>query len=255
MERVIYKKKHEVEYDTEIDCIVHTELETIDKLIQGYSIARFGDGEILMMIGENMAYEKYDSSLKEHLQNILTKKESHPKLLIGIPPSFIKTDPNIGKGQNFYWNYSIRYLKMNKYLPLLTQKEYYSSFFTQLYAYNDEYCVQIVKKLACLWNNRKVVLFLNEKVKAECLVTIMDMFKKATELNFEIVPSSFAWSIKSKLLEQIKKYDKSSLILICCGATATVLAYEATVEGYQVIDFGQIIENINYSKNIYVDCF
>lgn len=38
----------------------------------------------------------------------------------------------------------------------------------------------------------------------------------------------------------VKKYDKLKLILIALGPTATVLAYDLSICGYQAVDIGHI---------------
>jgi hypothetical protein len=66
---------------------------------------------------------------------------------------------------------------------------------------------------------------------------------------YEIVPPAKAWAIKDELVDKIKQYEKDRLILICCGATASIMAYEGAKEGYQVIDLGQLIEGAHDHYN------
>ena len=46
------------------------------------------------------------------------------------------------------------------------------------------------------------------------------------------------------IFNSVKKYDTDHLILVCCGATATIMAYDVSKLGYQIIDLGQLIEDI-----------
>ena len=57
-----------------------------------------------------------------------------------------------------------------------------------------------------------------------------------------IPPLSYcnAFSAYSQILEEVSKVDKSRLILIALGPTATVLAYDLSKQGYQAIDIGHL---------------
>ena len=55
--------------------------------------------------------------------------------------------------------------------------------------------------------------------------------------------------------KEVKKQDKSKLILIALGPTATILAYDLSNEGYQAIDIGHIdIEYEWYLKKVSEKC-
>ena len=41
-------------------------------------------------------------------------------------------------------------------------------------------------------------------------------------------------------MREVKKYSKDHLVIIALGATATVLAYDLTLDGYQALDLGHI---------------
>lgn len=88
-----------------------------------------------------------------------------------------------------------------------------------------------------LWNNRKVILIEGEKSR---LGVGNDLFDCAKSIQRVICPSINAYSKYSEIFEFIKLQDKSNLILIALGPTATVLAYDLANEGYQAIDIGHI---------------
>lgn len=246
------KKKKEQLFETKKDIFIYDEIETIKKIKEGYSIARFGDHELFMLTGDQNQFQDYDKEIQKYLVEMLENNDSiaktSTKLLIGIPPLCLKRDPNIkSEGIQDYWNRWVRYRKMCEYMIYLKDDTYYSSFFTQLYAYDKDYVKRIVAEIVDLWNNKNIVLFLNSQVKDKCTETIDKLFQNAQSIKFEYVPSKNAFATHTDILNKIKSYDNRFIILICCGVTATVIAYKATIDGYQVIDFGKFIECIQHS--------
>lgn len=243
---IISKKKKEQLHETKKDIFIYNEIETIKKIKEGYSIARFGDHELFMLTGDKNQFQDYYEEIHKYLIEILENDNPQSKLLIGIPPLCLKRDPNIkSEGIQDYWNRWVRHRKLGEYIIYLKDNTYYSSFFTQLYAYDKYYVKKIMTEIVDLWNNKNIVLFLNSQVKEKCADVIDKLFQNVQSIKFEIVPSKNAWATHTDILNKIKSYDNICIILICCGVTATVIAYKATIDGYQVIDFGQFIECIH----------
>jgi len=226
--------------------IVHDNFETIQKLVDGYSISRYGDGEIFMMTEQNMVYENYSETLKNRLIEVITQDNSNSKLLIGIPLMFLRNDPDVKynvKNQTWirFWNDRIRVKELDKYIKLLNASEYYSSFFTQLYVYDDDYIKKLIQSIKRVWDNKEIVLFMISESKKQSTNVITKLFDNATKINHEIVPPTKAWESYNDIYQRILKYDNTCLILLCCGPTATILANDVTKLNYQAIDFGQFI--------------
>jgi hypothetical protein len=250
---VSFHKKIQNTLTINTDIIIHTNFETIKKLQEGYSIARYGDGEFLLMINKNMLYESFDETLKNRLIQVLTQNDNH-NLLLGIPIMFFKHDAYASQtinGKRLYkhWNNNIRLNILNN-MHLFNRKEYYSSFFTQLYAYSSEENKLYLNELKKIWNNKNVVLYMNNDVYNKTLNIIKLIFSNAIDITHESVPPTNAWSHYTSILNSVKKYNTNTLILVCCGATATIMAYDVSLLGYQIIDFGQFIEDIVYEQHI-----
>jgi len=250
---LIFNKKIKNTYNIKNDILIHTNIETIKKLQEGYSIARYGDGEFLLMINKDMLYETYNEKLKNRLIQVLTQNDND-KLLLGIPNMYFRHDNYASqtiRGKQLYqhWNDHVRFF-VPENMHLFNRKEYYSSFFTQLYAYSVEENKMNLNELKKVWNNKNIVLYMNESVY-NCTKDIQkNIFSNTLSIIHEVVPSTKAWTHYDDILNSVKKYDTSYLILVCCGATATIMAYDASKLGYQIIDLGQLIEDINYYKNL-----
>jgi len=250
---MIYKKKLKQLIQIDTDIVIHSNIDTIKKLQEGYSIARYGDGEFLMMIKKDMLYELYDETLKNRLIEVITQNDND-KLLLGIPTMYFKHDYYASEtiqGKRLYnhWNNNIRaFIPEN--MHLFNKKEYYSSFFTQLYAYQFDENKKNIFELKKVWNNKNIVLYMNEKIYNNTLEIQKMYFSNALNVIHEVVPPTKAWARYNDILDSVKKYDTSYLILVCCGATATVMAYDVSKLGYQIIDCGQLIEDICLQKDL-----
>ena len=243
----IHRKKIKQLIYIDTDIKIHTNMDTIKKIQEGYSIARYGDGEFLMMIKKDMFYESYDESLKNRLIEVLTQNDND-KLLLGIPNMYFRHDEYASqtfRGKQLYqhWNNNVR-LFMPDNMHLFNRKEYYSSFFTQLYAYPDEDNKMVISEIKKVWDNRKVVLYMNDEKYKLLEKIIFMMFSNAINVVHEVVPPMKAWAQYDNIFNSVKKYDTDHLILVCCGATATIMAYDVSKLGYQIIDLGQLIEDI-----------
>ena len=108
------------------------------------------------------------------------------------------------------------------------------------------------EKIKLLWKNRDIVIVEGEKSR---LGVGNDLFYYASSIERIICPSVNAYSKYKDILNQVKKQDKSKLILIALGPTATILAYDLSNEGYQAIDIGHIdIEYEWYLKKVSEKC-
>ena len=57
-------------------------------------------------------------------------------------------------------------------------------------------------------------------------------------IKYVICPKTNAYADFDRILEEITKNDTRDLILMSCGATASVLAYELAIKGYTAMDIG-----------------
>ena len=138
-----------------------------------------------------------------------------------------------------YW---MKYLNLNRskiYKIINMNKIYYDTQVTRLYIdIKDKSKVEnrfnLVKSL---WNNREVVIVEGEKSR---LGIGNDLFNGCKSIERIICPSINAFSKYDEILKEVKKQDKSKLILIALGPTATILAYDLANAGYQAIDIGHI---------------
>ncbi|MGV3461104.1 MAG: GT-D fold domain-containing glycosyltransferase [Flavobacterium sp.] len=210
--------------------------ETLDKINdEKCSISRFGDGEFLYIIDKlNLPFQKYEPRLAEKMKNILVSHE--PKILVGMPIGY-HSMKNLNTKSLATWKSQIVWIypRLRKYLD--PKKTYYNASMTRLYGdYEDKTRSKTYfEKLMKIWEDREVLLIEGEKSR---LGVGNDFFSKATKVERVLAPMHHAFSKYDTLFEEALKHDKSKLILVALGPTATALSFDLAKEGYQAVDIG-----------------
>ena len=225
---VTYRKKPPIVKGTD---------ETIDKLVNGrISISRYGDGEFALMNGKDLMFHPYYEELSERLKFIITSNEKNH--IVGIPNVFESLEIYTDKSKE-YWS---KYLNLNIskiYKMLDKNKKYYDTQVTRLYIdTKDKYKVKNrFDKIKTIWEDKDIVIVEGGKSR---LGIGNNLFDSAKSISRIICPSKDAFSKYSQIIDEVRKQDKSKLILIALGPTATVLSYDLAKDGYHAIDIGHI---------------
>lgn len=212
--------------------------ETLNRLVnEKCSICRYGDGEFLYIIDRlNLPFQKQDSLLRSKMIAILKSYDEH--ILIGLPIGYHSLE-NLVVESKQTWKSQIAWIypRLHKYLDL--KKTYANASITRVYVdYKDKsYSKSYFEKLMRIWEDRAVILIEGEKSRVGIG---NNLFDKATEVERIIAPMHHAFSRYDELFAEALKQDRSKLILIALGPTATVLSYELAQEGYQAIDIGNL---------------
>ncbi|GAB6557936.1 SP_1767 family glycosyltransferase [Bacillus cereus] len=211
--------------------------ETLDYIINNNcSVSRFGDGEFALINGENLIFQPYSKELKDRLDEVIkSNKMGH---LVCIPNVFEDLNWCTDKSRG-YWE---KYLELNRsriYKSIRMNKEYYDALVTRLYIdHQDKSMVGIrFDKMKDIWNGREITIIEGEQSR---LGVGNDLFKNVKTIDRIICPSKNAFAKYREILELAKSQQKSKLILIALGPTATVLAYDLSSVGYQTLDIGHI---------------
>jgi len=209
-----------------------SEYQTIEKIKEGYSLCRYGDGEFFNIICREKAIrnmQMFDSKLKEKLIEIL----KHPlkNLLIGIP-NMAKPKPWVSKFKSEFFKYIDKFpLKKTIFVSAFFSRPSISGIASKFY----------FETIKSIWENKEIVLInFNENVKNHILFS-------SCKINFIQIPRRNCFSEYDSIYEACKRnYSSSSLFLISAGPTANALVYDITKDGHQAIDIGQIV--FEYSK-------
>ncbi|PEL07025.1 SP_1767 family glycosyltransferase [Bacillus sp. AFS017336] len=217
--------------------LVKTTDESLSLIVQSKcSISRYGDGEFNLMYGTSLRFQPYSQELSLRLREIIKSDQENHKVF--IPNIFNNVDWCTERSRN-YW---IRYLNLNRfkiYKLLSKSKVYYDSLVTRLYIdYKDKSQAGFrFKTFKKLWNQKDIIIIEGEQSR---LGIGNNLFDNAKSIKRILCPAIDAFAKYDQILKEVKKHDKSKLVLIALGPTATVLAYDLANIGYHAVDIGHI---------------
>lgn len=207
-----------------------TDKETIEYIIQNKcSIARYGDGEIGYLLFDNFKhfFQPHNKLLQKKLKYILDNPID--SCVIGIPfwmANKAKCD----------WDKCCHLNYFDRFWPLLKKKYKYAA--ANCFGINslNNGNLQLLKKI---WEDRDILLITGEK---STFIWDERLFNNIKSVEFIYTKAVDAFSEYDKIIDSIElvNTDKNKLILISLGLTATVLAYDLSIKGYQAIDIGHI---------------
>lgn len=216
---------------------VKTTDETLENIISSKcSVSRYGDGEFGLMRGRGLIFQPFSKEIQNRLKEVINSNiDDH---IVCIPDVFSNID-KFKEKPKAYWE---KYLNLNRgmiYNLLNKNKLYYDALVTRLYVdYREKAKVGLrFKQMKKIWEDRNVIIVEGEKSR---LGIGNDLFNNSKSIKRIICPSVNAFSKYNDILECVKLEDKTTLILIALGPTATILAYDLSKEGYQAIDIGHI---------------
>ncbi|MDR0520731.1 MAG: GT-D fold domain-containing protein [Planctomycetaceae bacterium] len=229
--------------------------ETVDRLIHGYSIARFGDGEIRLILGHRLPFQRFDTLLRHRLLEIL-QAVSYDRFLVGHCPfsespvdrsfkaswnrfaAFIRKDilhqKNISRQNNRYSYYQWNWMQCWRFLESrIPAAEYGDAQISRMRLFQHI----PLEKIRKIWQNRDVVFVVPKNGK---FVFDARLFGSVRSAEYLYIKPVNAFDDYSRILTEALQKEKSKLFFIAAGPTATVLAYDLHQAGYQALDFGHL---------------
>ncbi len=212
--------------------------ETIDLIVnKKMSLTRFGDGEFKWIFGEKQtSFQDDNEELSKRLLEVFTSNIEN--LMIGIPDIFDNLSVYNRKAKIF-WSIFLD-TNFDKLKPILDyDKIYANANITRPYIdYKNKNDVsKKYKSLKKIWDNRNIVIIEGSNTK---LGVRNDLLNNAKAIERIICPPTNAFNKYVEILNAAKQISKDKLILVSLGPTATILVYDLTLCGYQVIDTGHI---------------
>lgn len=200
------------------------EYDTLAAVVGGRSIARYGDGEFKMAAhGAGIKSQAAHPRLSKRLRDIL---RDSGECLVGIPniKECVEKNPNLDKVE--FW------LKQRRFVELLANREYVSSFITRPdsapWIDTDDYW----ELLESLWRGQDITL-VRGSGKSFTAERLMESGAKSVR---EIqAPRQHAWADYDSLMKRIGTPQRA---LLCLGPTATVMAVDLCAKGVHAIDLG-----------------
>lgn len=196
------------------------EFETVKKVLQGFNIARFGDGELKMIHGNGYVRQKGSMKLATELFQVLT--EPNPRCIVGIPtmnpqgPKFTSWD-----------RHRDRFLKV-----LSPTVRYYSAFISRPdsapWIENREFAESVQR----VWAGKRAVVLCERK--GSIFRAVRPAARKTVHVE---CPHEQAYDIIDRLEKKILENDPE-VVVMSCGPSATCLADRFAARGIHAIDIG-----------------
>lgn len=251
IDQAVYEaQSYKIKKPTILD--VEQSLESLLK--SGNSVARYGDGEVMIMGGYDIPFQKYDKKLADRLKEIVMNTQQ------GL---------SVALAQFFYYMQDITHIKSElvarycryealKFRNIL--KDYIS--FDKIYldtAISGAKNSKNVEMLRLLWEcKNNAGGGGNKSLKTESKVLLVcckeawqsyqyDIFENVQK-EFLFIPNKHAFSQYDSILRDILKYDKDTIIILMAGPTACVLASDLAYKGYRALDLGHIAKYYDYFK-------
>lgn len=190
---------------------------TLDRVLAGESLARYGDGEFKICRGVGIKSQEGHQGLTERMKAILIDSG---RCMVGIPNIRSET-PKAG-----FWG------KFMVYASFLVERPYVSSFITRPdsapWINTDDYWT----RLESLWRGQAVTL-----VRGSSKSLTADDLVGAGEVTEIIAPRQHAFAEYKQLLGRVGRPTRA---LLCLGPTATVMAVDLCAKGVHAIDLGHV---------------
>lgn len=245
--------KYEID-ELPIKPIIKTVDATIEELIKSEkSITRFGDGELQLINGIDIPFQKYCPEIQKKLTEILNSNDEN--FMVAIPKVLYSDLTNANFIAKNFWRKNGKYFReiLDKYINY--NQVYFSAESSICYAlyqkYNfDEYFFNIRK----IFQNQNIILIANEDIFTNIKFNIFDQVKNLEHI---IAPKKNAFFDYDVILKNaLSSSLKDAFFVIILGPTATILAYDLYKNKRRALDFGHIVSSYDfYMKNYKIDNF
>lgn len=214
--------------------------QTINLLLEKpKSFCRFGDGEIDIIQGRNIAFQEYNNKLAKELKEALTTDDE--EMYIGINYNLFHTCKNFSEYTRKFYLLEVK--KYRDYLLSVCKKEkkYIAAGFNQLYMCVDNYDFSAYyAKVLKLFEERELVIFCGKGILDHLQY---DVFQKAKSREYVYGPSQNAYTEYEQIFEKALQYPKEKTLCFILGPTSKVLVHKLSQKGYCAWDIGHMAKD------------
>lgn len=225
---------------------VKNNTETV-KLILKYksSVVRLGDGELDLINGKDIPYQKFDKKLADKLKYILYKR-SDTKEVICLPDIFTNRKRyDFATNEWYFENFFYQNRKLLK--QVATCNHWYGSTFISrpyLALKNKNNVKEYYQSLKKIWDNLDLLIVEGKYTRSG---EGNDLFSNANSIQRIICPAKDAYDYKDKIEKSINIHGKDKLVLIMLGPTAKAIADDLS-DKMQIIDLGHVDSEYEWYK-------
>ena len=211
--------------------------DTISYILQNNcSVSRLGDGEIKLVAGKDLGFQKYSEELRQRMIEVLTFPI--PNHIVCLPDIFQNLEQYVPDASS-HWKKHLSYYRKYWYRYINKDRLFFNAFISRCYMMfrNKSDALTHFQHLKQLWDRKDIIIVEGEKSR---LGVGNDLFDNVCSIKRILGPNVEAFQYYENIFQVINQYPKSYLILLALGPTATIMAYDLAKKGYQAIDIGHV---------------
>ena len=216
---------------------VHSVEETINELITtDKSMVRFGDGEVTMIRGRSLVLQQVEPEIVEGLKRIIGYQ--YDELMVTIPEIF--GDLSIyRKESRQFWRDHLLFSRRQYEKYCNPDKVYYNTTISRFYysTADKSKCDSWIHEIRKIWEGKDIVVVEGGRTHNG---VGNDLFDGARSVERIIGPSHDAYEMLDEIMEACRQYPKDRLFLVSLGVAAKFLTERLFLEGYRVLDIGNL---------------
>lgn len=206
---------------------------------EGYSLARFGDGELRWILGNDSvpSFQEGSTALSTALKSALAAKSDD--LLIAIPRSLVD-DRNLRFHARSFWRHTAVAMGSDLFNLLDCNREYADALLTRPYLdlKDKKHCSSHFEMIKSIWFNRNVLIIEGAGTRFGVGNDLLDSCRTVRRI---LCPCTNAFDSIDAIRTAVWQFvEPADMVLLCLGPTASVLASEFSQYGIQSIDIGHL---------------
>ena len=223
---------------------------TIEQILAGKSLCRFGDGEFDIMAEHSRhKFQDADSKLGQKLREVIAAEDEN--VLIGIADNYGELSRFNIDGKYGIRSYMSDETRASHAKFLNPERTYHNAYISRPYSLYENNHTDAPRKhfenLRRIWADKDIIII--EGCQSR-LGYGNDLFDNVKSLKRIEGPAINSFTRYDDILEAAKKHATDGCIfLLALGASATVMAYDLAKMGYQALDIGHIDLEYDWYKN------
>ncbi len=217
--------------------------ETIETLLNSNkSIARFGDGELNLMLGKSIPMQEASPELTARLTEVFSSKDD--ELCVSILYALYHSKENLSDINKWFWRkFGTEFRRtMENFIDY--DKTYGAAEMTLAYSYFKNYDYQAYfDKMRQIWDKKDIVIVCGKTVFNNIETNIFD---NASSIEYIHTPRIDAFKEFNSILEECLQKDSSKLFILICGPTAKILTYDLMKNKRRALDLGHIAKQYDW---------
>ncbi|MFH1454830.1 MAG: GT-D fold domain-containing glycosyltransferase [bacterium] len=228
------------------DCKFYSNQEFKQRITNGKSVIRIGDGEIGLLHFMSIHYQVYSDSIRNDLLKIVKTYNDNSKYILSIPLPVNHTNKKLkDDSKSSTHDYFQCWLPLKITYELIFNKKI--KYFDAHAFYRDNYFKDII--FPCI-SDKKIIMVTNKNNSKD----VNNSYFGDKIFNYVICAEKNSYEdredIKRDIIEIINKsgFDKSNFVILMSAGLSKTIIYDMSKKGYQLLDTGKGLEG--YYKEI-----